>query len=78
MSKDETVKWLCLFECLDHISTFCEKSKLDLETVITRKLKPNHIKDYIQDRFPQMCNDIDTGRITQSDTFAYRFIYDGK
>jgi len=78
MSKDETVKWLCLFECLDHISNFCEKGDLNLEHVITRKLKPNHIKNYIADRFPAMSNDIDTGRVASGDTFAYRFIYDGK
>jgi hypothetical protein len=78
MSNDESVKWLCLFECLDIVSNFCERDGLDLEHTITRRLKPNHIKNYIRERFPQMYNDIDTGRITMGDTFAYRFIYNGK
>jgi len=78
ISNDEAVKWLCLFECLLYIQKQCEKNKLDYEVVLNKKIKPNHIKKYIEERFPIICNILDSNGFNQDDEFLYEFLYGNK
>jgi hypothetical protein len=77
LSNEECVKWLCLFECVDEISKYCDNKKLDKEVILNKKMKQHHIRNYIEDRFHSMSNDFDTGRIKTRRGFVHDFIYEG-
>lgn len=60
LTDDEIVKWVCLFECLYNLDKYCKKHNIDYNYILNKKLKPNHINNYIDMRFDQMCNQIET------------------
>jgi hypothetical protein len=76
LTEDEAVKWACLFECLYNIYKHCQKTDLDYDYVVNKKLKPNHINNYIDNRFPIMCNLLETeGYVGE---FMTKFLYGDK
>lgn len=78
ITKEETCKWVALFECLYQIYTFCERKGYDFDTVINRKLKSNHVKNYIDERWPYIEECVDKEIYDPEDDFLYNFIHEGK
>jgi hypothetical protein len=76
LSNDEVVKWACLFECLYNVKKQCEKSKTDFDYILKKKLKPHIINQYIEQRFPIMCNQIETEQYAGE--FISEFLFKGK
>ena len=76
LSDDEIVKWACLFECLYNVNKLCEKKNLNVDFVLKRKIKPNVIHDYIKDRYPILCNQLETGQYAGE--FIQDLLFDGK
>ena len=76
LSNEELVRWGCLFECLYTLQKQCKKKDLDFDYILKKKLKPNHIKEYIENRFPIVCNNMETGQYLGD--FFNELIYDGK
>lgn len=61
LNEDESIRWACLFECLYNIDKKCKETNIDVEMVFNRRLKPHHIVEYIDNRFPILSNKIETG-----------------
>lgn len=76
LSYDECIKWGCLFECLYTLQKQCEKKRVDFNYILKKKLKPNHITEYIENRFPTVCNNMETGAYLGE--FFNELLYDGK
>lgn len=76
LEKAEACKWLALFECMDQVQRFCKRKNIDFEYIINNRLKPNHIKSFIADRWPVIEENIDKGVIDPEDDFLYKFLYD--
>ena len=76
LTNDELVKWACLFECLDSISKQCKKTGMDIDYILKKKLKPHIIQEYIDTRFPILCNQLETGQYAGE--FIQNFVFDGK
>lgn len=76
LSDDEMVKWACLFECLFNVYKQCKKDKIDYDYVLKKRLKPHLVNQYIDQRFPIMCNQLETEQYAGE--FISEFLFDGR
>lgn len=76
LTNDEIVKWACLFECLYNVYKQSKKSNMDFDYILKKKLKPHLINQYIEQRFPIMCNQIETEQYAGE--FISEFLFKGK
>lgn len=75
LSNETCLKWLALFEILYLIEKECEKHNYSFNYTVNKNLKPNHIKEYIQDRYHQLEKIFDTGRVRSENEFIVDFLY---
>ncbi len=76
LSDDEIVKWACLFECLYNVNKLCDKKNLNLEYILKKKVKPNIIHEYVNDRYPTLCNQLESGEYAGE--FINKFLFNDK
>jgi hypothetical protein len=76
LSNDEIVKWACLFECLYNVNEVCDKKGLNVDYILKKKVKLNVMQEYMRERYPIMCNQLETGEYAGD--FIEKFVFGSK